>query len=165
MIKNKDDTNELTKSDLKKWKCWQIISLWYLPESQMETLLRKQQDVLTILRLACTIDPSMKLTIYKSPGPDGLHPRVLNELADTISIPSSITFKTSLTTGMLPTCQKNANVSAIRKKGNKQQAQNYRPLSLTSVVGKQTTSSELQTTQSDQRSRETNKLRTTDHSV
>ena len=77
----------------------------------------------------------MKLKIYKSPGPDSLHPRVLNELADTISIQLSIIFKTSLTTGMLPTHWKKANISAIHKKGNKQ-TQNYRPVSLTSVVGK-----------------------------
>ena len=76
-----------------------------------------------------------KLKIYKSPGPDGLHSRVLNELADTISIPLSTIFKTSRTTGTLPTAWKNANTSAIHKKGNKEQAQIYRPVSLTSVIG------------------------------
>ena len=77
-----------------------------------------------------------KLKIYKSPGPDGLHSRVLSELAETISIPLSIIFKISLKTGMLPTDLKNAKISAIHNKGNKQQAQNYRSVSLTSVVGK-----------------------------
>ena len=78
----------------------------------------------------------MKLKIYKSSGPDGLHPRVLNELADTISIPLSIIFKTSLTSdNRLPTNWRNA-TTAIHKNGKKQQAQNYGPVSLTSVVGK-----------------------------
>ena len=39
---------------------------------------------------------------FKSPGSDGIHPRVLNELADCISIPLATIFNTSLTTGKLP---------------------------------------------------------------
>ena len=65
---------------------------------------------------ACTVDPlmvAMKVKIYKSPGSDGLHPHVLNELADTISIPLSIIFKTSLTTGMLLTDWKREVVGEI----------------------------------------------------
>ena len=56
----------------------------------------------------CTINPSIvasklkKLTIFKSPGSDGVHPRVINELADCISIPLLTIFNTSLTTGKLP---------------------------------------------------------------
>jgi len=53
----------------------------------------------------CTINPSVvasKLKTFKSPRPDGIHPRVLNELADCISIPLSTIFNTSLTTGKLP---------------------------------------------------------------
>ena len=61
----------------------------------------------------------------------GLHPRVLHKLANSISAPLSIIFNTSLTTSW-----KTANVSAIHKKSNKNQAQNYRPVSPTSVVGK-----------------------------
>ena len=76
------------------------------------------------------------LSIYKSARPDGFQTRIPNELADTISIALSIISKTSLTTGALPTDLKNANILAIRKKGNKQQTHNYRPVSLTSVVGK-----------------------------
>ena len=73
---------------------------------------------------------------FKSPGPDGIHPRVLNELADCISIPLSIIFNTSLTTGKLPKEWKQANISPIHKKGSKTLPQNYRPVSITSVVGK-----------------------------
>ena len=90
----------------------------------------------------CTINSSTeasklkKLKTFKSPGPDGLHPRVLHELANSISTPLSIIFNTSLTTSVLPTDWKTANVSAIHKKGKKNQAQNYRPISLTSIAGK-----------------------------
>ena len=76
-----------------------------------------------------------KLKTVKSPGPDGVHPRVINELADCISIPLSTIFNTSLTTGKLPIEWKQANISPIHKKGSKKLPQNYRPVSITSVVG------------------------------
>ena len=90
----------------------------------------------------CTINPSVvaaklnKLKTFKSHGPDGIHPRVLNELADCINIPLSTIFNTSLTTGKLPKEWKQANVSPIHKKGSKTLPQNDRPVSITSVVGK-----------------------------
>ena len=90
----------------------------------------------------CTINPSVvaaklkKLKTFKTPGPDGIHPRVLNELADCINIPLSTIFNTSLTTGKLPKEWKQANISPIHKKGSKTLPQNYRPVSITSVVGK-----------------------------
>ena len=72
----------------------------------------------------------------KSPGPDGVHPRVINELVDCISIPLSTIFNTSLATDKLPIEWKQANISPIHKKGSKTLPQNYRPVSITSVVGK-----------------------------
>jgi len=52
-----------------------------------------------------------KLKIYKSPGPDQLHPRVLFETREVVSF-----FKKSLTLGILPTDWKMADVTAIYKK-------------------------------------------------
>ena len=77
-----------------------------------------------------------KLKVNKSPGPDKIHPRVLHEIAKSISIPVAIIYSTSLRTKKLPSEWKIANVSAIYKKGNKSQAGNYRPVSLTSVLCK-----------------------------
>jgi hypothetical protein len=45
-------------------------------------------------------------------------------------------FETSIKTGLLPEDGKGANITAIFKKGNKKVAGNYRPVSLTSIVGK-----------------------------
>ncbi len=77
------------------------------------------------------------IKVGKSPGPDGLHPRVLFELADTIAEPLTILFRKSLDEGKLPLDWKEANISPIYKnKGSKYLPTNYRPVSLTSVVSK-----------------------------
>ena len=77
-----------------------------------------------------------KLKINKSPGPDNIHPRVLNSTADSLKLPLSIIFNTSLQTRSLPNEWKHANISAIFKKGKKTLPQNYRPVSLTCIICK-----------------------------
>ena len=76
------------------------------------------------------------LKIGKSPGPDGIHPRVLKELAKELKMPLFIIFRKSLDTGILPKVWKIANVSPIFKKGSRHLAANYRPVSLTAVACK-----------------------------
>ena len=77
-----------------------------------------------------------KLDTNKSPGPDSVHPRILKESSDIISQPLSIIFRESMNTSHLPEDWKTAHVTAIFKKGNKSLPENYRPVSLTSVVCK-----------------------------
>ncbi|VDI66754.1 Hypothetical predicted protein, partial [Mytilus galloprovincialis] len=78
-----------------------------------------------------------KIKTDKSPGPDNLHPRLLFEVKEIgIAEPLGIIFSQSLTQKVVPKDWKSALVSAIFKKGNKSQAKNYRPVSLTSVVCK-----------------------------
>ena len=60
-----------------------------------------------------------KLNINKSPGPDGLHPRVLRELSQVIARPLFLIFTDSLLTGMVPAKWRKANVAPIFKKGPK----------------------------------------------
>ena len=69
-------------------------------------------------------------------GPDGIHPRVLKELADVIMGPLSIIFPWSWESGEVPVGSELANVIAILKKSKKEDPGNYRPVSLTSVPGK-----------------------------
>ncbi|KAF2361426.1 Reverse transcriptase domain, partial [Trinorchestia longiramus] len=76
------------------------------------------------------------LNPYKSTGPDGLGPRILKETAEVISEPLTNIFNRSLETGIVPDDWKRANVTPIFKKGNKQIPNNYRPISLTSVISK-----------------------------
>ena len=77
-----------------------------------------------------------KLKPGKSPGPDGLHPRVLKEIGPEIAPALTAIFQTSMATSTLPDEWLLANVSPIFKKGNKHVAGNYRPVSLTCIVCK-----------------------------
>ena len=77
-----------------------------------------------------------KLKKTKSAGPDGFHPRVLSELCHSIKFPLSIIFRKSYESGILPEAWKKAHVTPIHKKGSKMVPGNYRPVSLTSVIGK-----------------------------
>uniref|UniRef100_A0A8C5LN87 Reverse transcriptase domain-containing protein n=1 Tax=Leptobrachium leishanense TaxID=445787 RepID=A0A8C5LN87_9ANUR len=69
-------------------------------------------------------------------GPDGIHPKLLKELSDVIAKPLTDLFNQSLLMGVVPEDWKLANVVPIHKKGSREESGNYRPVSLTSVVGK-----------------------------
>ena len=53
-------------------------------------------------------------------GPDGMHPRVLRELADVIAEPLSIIFERSWRTREVPEYWRKATVTPIFKKGKKE---------------------------------------------
>eukprot|EP00061_Rhincodon_typus_P001784 g15772.t1 len=72
------------------------------------------------------------LKVGKSPGPDGLHPRLLKEIAEEIVE----VLEVILESGMVPEGWKIANVTPLFKKGVRQKIENYRSIGLTSVVGK-----------------------------
>jgi len=76
------------------------------------------------------------LKVDKSPGPVGMYPRVLKEMAQVIVDALVVIYQNSLDSGQVPADWKTANVTPLFKKGCRQKAGNYRPVSLTSVVGK-----------------------------
>ncbi|KGL97655.1 RNA-directed DNA polymerase from mobile element jockey, partial [Charadrius vociferus] len=76
------------------------------------------------------------LDIHKSMGLDGIHPRVLRELAEVLTKTLSIICQQSWLTGEVPVDWRLANVTSIYKKGQKEDLGNYRPVSLTLVLGK-----------------------------
>ena len=76
------------------------------------------------------------LNLYKSTGSDMLHPRILRALEDKLARPLTHILNNSVETGIIPEHWKSANVTAIHKKGSRQEPGKYRPINLTSVVCK-----------------------------
>ncbi|CAM4524930.1 unnamed protein product [Lepidochelys kempii] len=77
-----------------------------------------------------------KLNSNKSPGPDGIHPRVLKELKCEIVELLTMVCKLSFMSVTVSNDWKIANVTPIFKKGSRGDPGNYRLVSLTSVPGK-----------------------------
>ena len=78
----------------------------------------------------------LNLSNNKSPGIDTLHPFFLKNLANTLSVPLSIIYNKSLDTGTCPYQWLEALITATYKNGSRDKVENYRPISLTSVISK-----------------------------
>ena len=78
----------------------------------------------------------LHLDCRNSMGLDGLHPRVLRELAGVIAEPLSAIYQRSWLSGEVPEDWRLVDVTPIYKKGRKEDPGNYSPVSLTLVPGK-----------------------------
>ena len=89
-----------------------------------------------------TVDPAevgrelRMLNKHKVAGPDGIHPAIVQSLAEILQDPVTKLFEASLSKGELPADWRSASVVAIYKSGPRHMAKNYRPVSLTSVLCK-----------------------------
>ena len=72
----------------------------------------------------------------KSPGVDGITPKLLKEIVEQIITPLAKLFNLSQQEGIIPSEWKEANITPLFKKGSRNKPDNYRPVSLTSVVCK-----------------------------
>ena len=90
--------------------------------------------------LLCTeddvVDMILKLNTAKASGPDGNSTRMLKSTALTIAYPLSKIFNLSLTSGKFPSTWKLSSVVPIPKNEDTTNPQNYRPISLLSVISK-----------------------------
>ena len=77
-----------------------------------------------------------KLDVRKAMGPDGVSAWTLRECREQLVEPIWYVINSSLKEGRVPKQWKRANIVPIYKGGKKTEPQNYRPVSLTSVVGK-----------------------------
>lgn len=77
-----------------------------------------------------------KINVNKCPGLDGIHPKMLLELKTYLVKPLTSIFKSSLEQGIVPLDWKEAGVVPLFKKGKRDDPKNYRPVSLTGVIGK-----------------------------
>lgn len=103
----------------------------YVPEPATEQIKSRMEEV-NISRT----DIKRKIRNLRkeaASGPDGISPRLLQQLENSLLEPLEILFKMSLSTGEVPSEWKTATVTPIFKKGTKGDPGNYRPVSLTSV--------------------------------
>jgi ribonuclease P/MRP protein subunit RPP40 len=77
-----------------------------------------------------------ELKVDKGAGPDGMHPKLLKELRAQLAKPLVEIFRSSIDSSEVPQEWRDANVTPIFKGGSKTEAKNYRPISITSVVGR-----------------------------
>ena len=70
----------------------------------------------------------------KSPGVDGIPPKLLLEIVEQISIPLATVFNLSLEEGIVR--MERSKHYTLFKKGSRNKSENYRPVSLTSVICK-----------------------------
>ncbi|EFP08668.1 hypothetical protein CRE_17803 [Caenorhabditis remanei] len=77
-----------------------------------------------------------KLTPKLNTTPDGIPALFLKNVCTAIALPLSIIFRESFRTSIVPTAWKTAIVKPLHKKGSRANPNNYRPISLTSSVGK-----------------------------
>ncbi|BHF59570.1 hypothetical protein SprV_0100253000 [Sparganum proliferum] len=68
-----------------------------------------------------------------SPGPDAMPNKLLKELTPELSKPLALFLQTSFAAGCLPTDWQSATVTPLFNGGNRASANNYRPVSLTSI--------------------------------
>ena len=72
----------------------------------------------------------------KSPGPDYISSRILQVCANELAPSITVLLNKSFSTGAVPDDWKSADISSIHKKGSKHKRDNYRQISLTSIVCK-----------------------------
>ena len=83
-----------------------------------------------VYELLCKVNSS------KSAGDDNIHPRVLKECAQELTIPLHRIFQESVNGGCVPQSWKTATITPIFKSDDRTLPSNYRPISITSQVGK-----------------------------
>ena len=79
-----------------------------------------------------------KLDIYKSSGPDNIHPKLLKFLSNDASFVSAVgnLYRKCSEEQKIPQVWKQANITALHKQDSKTDPANYRPISLTSILCK-----------------------------
>ena len=77
-----------------------------------------------------------KMKDNKSSRVDGIPPKLLKEIVEQISTTLAKLFNFSLEEGIVPSEWKEANITPLFKKGSRNKPDNYRSVSLTSVVSK-----------------------------
>eukprot|EP00061_Rhincodon_typus_P006633 g27472.t1 len=110
-------------------------SQWRTPAEYQNIKSARGQSIVAITK-ENVLGKLKGLHLDKPPGPDGPQPRVLKEKTEEIVKALVVNFQESLESGRVPEDRNVANASSLFKKGGRQKTGNYRPVSLTSVIGK-----------------------------
>ena len=100
---------------------------WNIKEKLLNFTPPKSEEILSVINY---------LQKCRSPGPDAIPTDFLIGTKFNIVKPLQILFTESLRTGELPRAWKLAIIAPLFKSGNREDVSNYRPVSLTSSIGK-----------------------------
>lgn len=95
--------------------------------NSLSTILCSQSEVHDLL---------LSLKENKASGPDGISATMLRNTATSIAPALTSLFNQSLSTGIFPKCWKVSNIVPVHKKNSRSSVENYRPISLLSIVSK-----------------------------
>ena len=113
-IKNSEDNKTLQAAvnKIKDWSDKWLLKLNIGKCKVMQYTMREHIDI----NEQIILNKINKLDVTKSPGPDGLHPRILYELRNEIAIPLKILYQTSFKLTTLPLDWTSGHIVAIHKK-------------------------------------------------
>jgi len=83
---------------------------------------------------SCKIIANFPNNKSRSPGLDGITPKLLKEISTDVIHPLTYIFNLSFTKGVVPDNLKQSKVIPLYKKGNRDNPGNYRPISLLSIT-------------------------------
>ena len=108
------------------------------PNGTVPTIPRRTDKEIRMIEVTVAMveEEIERLNENKSCGPDEIHPKLLKKLMKFISEPLTVLLNRTMREGQMPVDWKGAFVTPIFKKGSKNIAENYRPISLTSLVCK-----------------------------
>ena len=139
LLKDPKDPNSTKFTDKEKADILQeqFASVFtYEPDGNIPALYARTNKRLSnvVVTEKMVIDEISALDRNKSADPNDIHPLMLKELALLISRPIVQLLNKSLKEGIIPLDWKIAFVTPIYKKGKKNIAENYRPISITSLI-------------------------------
>ena len=109
-----------------------------VPNAEVPILDKKTEVNLPniIIKVEMVQSDILKLNVSKLCRPDKINSQILIELVDLVSKPLALLLNKAMDEGCIPQDCKMAYVSQMFKKGARNKAENYRPISLTSIVWK-----------------------------
>lgn len=137
-VKNKDGVSISNKKEIANELNKYFKSVFINERSENMVLEKKTNKIFDKIHIieSDVIIRLSKLDGEKTPGPDGVHPLVLKNCNEALSRPLCYIFRKSLEEGKVPREWKLAHITPLHKKGSTLLVQNYRPVSLTSIVCK-----------------------------